>query len=144
MNDLHFSRRATPPTEKMIWRERLWEWRGGFGLAAFILAFAAVLFSWRYWQVRDAANAPLQTANAVVVGKAVSDLRGRAGNGWDITLQLNGKAVTANTHNLMLFNHVNVGDTVAVAFSVGRSGRVYVAELAETAKQRVGTNPAAR
>jgi hypothetical protein len=142
--NLNFSRRAAPPTGTMIWRERLWEWRGGFGLAAFILAFAAVLFAWRYWQVRDAADAPLQTATAVVVGKKVADWKGRAGGGWDITLQLNGKPITANTHNLMLFNHVNIGDAIVVAYSVGRSGRVYVAELAEANKQRVGTNPASR
>jgi hypothetical protein len=140
-----YTRRAVPPTDKEIRRERLWEWRWGIFTIAFILVFGGSLYVWRYSRLRDAADAPLQTASAVVTGKSVADWRGRAGNGWDIKLRINNRTAVANTSNLMLFSHLNIGDTVTVVYSVGKSGDIYVAELAQQPEQHVvQTSPATR
>ncbi len=142
MSDPHFARRAAEPTRTMIWRDRFREWIGGIVLLILVLLAMTPLFQWRLLQVRDAASGPLQTGTAVVMGKGVADLRGRAGGGWSISLQLNGQPVVANTYNLVLFNGLAEGDTVA--YSVDKSGQVYVAEIAETAKQSAATSPVSR
>lgn len=145
MNDLHFTRRASPPTAGAIWRGRLLDWSPGFAVLAALVVVAGALFSRQFWQARDAANGQLRTGQAIVVGKAVSDLRGRAGNGYDIKLRLAGQTVTAHSYNLTLLNRINPGETVTAAYIVGKSGQIYVTDLAESdSKLRVGTSPGSR
>jgi len=129
MADPRFARRAAPPTNKTIWHERLQDWSGGIALVAFILVVVTGLGTWRMWGVRDAADAPLQRANAIVTGKSIRDWQGKSGANGDIKVQLNGMYVIANTTNLQLFDRVQIGDIVAVAYRVGRSGTIYIAEL---------------
>lgn len=143
--DRRYARRAAPPTDKMIWRERLREWGGGIVLAALILCVGGVIFAWRYWQARDASDARLLRASAVVTGKSMVSSRGRVDYGWDIQLDLNGRTTVVNTSNHVLFNRVKVGESVSIAYRIGKSGRIYVAELAELPEQHiVRTAPATR
>ena len=136
MSNSRFDRRAPAPLPRTIWHERLGQWSGGIILATAGLLFLVFMFLWRSWQVRDAAAAPLQTTNAIVLDKRVADNKGRVGSGWNITLQWNGQTTVANTHNLLLFNSLAAGETVAVSYRVGKSGQVYVADIAETASRR--------
>lgn len=132
------------PSPQAIWYERLYEWIQYVLLLALMALPIASYWGWRMWEVRDAASGPVQTASAVVTGKRVADSRGRAGGGWNITLQLNGQPVVANTYNLPLVSRLAEGETVAVAYRIGKSGKVYVVDIAEMTKQRATTNPAAR
>jgi hypothetical protein len=147
MNDLHFSRRAAPPTEKSIWWARLYEWRGVLIVVPVIAAMIAMMFSREYWEMRDHSNSPVQTGQAVV--RSMHWINGGEGesSGWDIVLQINGQTLTPNRIESKSLDRVNVGDTVTVLYRTGRSGHIYVshvAEIADPVKHRVGTNQASR
>src|SRR5690242_19788191 len=47
MHDLHYSRRATAPTSRQIWYDRLPQWSGGIITAIVLLALGAGVFAWK-------------------------------------------------------------------------------------------------
>ena len=140
----HFSRRASAPSRRMIWRDTMSQWWGGAVIGLVIIIATVGYFQWRNWQRNDAADAPLRTTTALVKNVSIADVRGRIGNGWTITLEWGGRVVISNTHNFELVKRISKGDSVGVAYRVGKSGSVYVEDFAATSRQPVRTNPGER
>lgn len=147
MNDIRYSRRASPPEHKVVWRDCLRENWGDYLTFASFVGFAFWMLVNAFWVTGDVAGTPIFVDRAKIVTKSYFE-GGEGGHaGWMLVVDLRGRRIDAGLHGGYDLDNSKVGSQVSVMYQTGRSGTVYVRSVhAEepSVAHKVSISPARR